>query len=129
VLNRLRGPFNVSSTAAAAGMAALADPNWVTDGRAHNTRARKKLERQLTAAGLKIHPGEANFLLADFLTPERAIEADQFLRSRGIIVRNVKSYGLPSCLRITIGTDEECELIAQSLEQFQTIPQKARLHG
>jgi histidinol-phosphate aminotransferase len=129
VLNRLRGPFNVSTTAAAAGMAALADPNWVADGRAHNTRARKKLAAQLSAAGLTIHPSEANFLLADFITPERAIEADQFLRARGIIVRNVKSYGLPSCLRITIGTDEECELIAESLAEFQTIPEKALVDG
>ena len=129
VLNRLRGPFNVSTTAAAAGMAALADPNWVADGRAHNTRARKKLGSQLIAAGIKIHPSEANFLLADFLTPERAIEADLFLRARGIIVRNVKSYGLPSCLRITIGTDEECELIAESFAEFQTVSEKALVDG
>jgi histidinol-phosphate aminotransferase len=129
VLNRLRGPFNVSSTAAAAGIAALADPNWVTDGRAHNSRARKKLAAQLAAAGLKIHPSEANFLLVDFLTPVRAIEADQYLRNRGIIVRNVKSYGLPSCLRITIGTDEECELIAESLNSFQTVSDKALIDG
>ncbi len=127
VLNRLRGPFNVSATAAAAGIAALADPDWVTDGRAHNSRAREKLARQLSAAGIKIHPSEANFLLADFLTAERAIAADQYLRGRGIIVRNVKSYGLPSCLRITIGTDEECEQVAQSLCEFQTLPEKARL--
>ena len=44
--------------------------------------------------------------------------ADAFLRSRGIIVRNVKSYGLPECLRITIGTDEECGLVAEALNAF-----------
>jgi histidinol-phosphate aminotransferase len=118
VLNRVRGPFNVSATAAAAGIAALAEPNWVANGRAHNSRAREKLAARLAAAGLKIHPSEANFLLVDFLTPERAIEADQFLRARGIIVRNVKSYGLPSCLRITIGTDEECALLTAALKDF-----------
>jgi histidinol-phosphate aminotransferase len=129
VLNRLRGPFNVSSTAAAAGMAALADPSWVTESRAHNSRARRQLAAELTASGIKIHPSEANFLLADFLHPERAIAADQYLRARGIIVRNVKSYGLPSCLRITIGTDAECELIAETLREFQTLPEKTRLHA
>jgi histidinol-phosphate aminotransferase len=129
VLNRLRGPFNVSATAAAAGMAALAAPNWVKNGRAHNTRARDKLGRELAASGLKIHPSEANFLLVDFLSPERAVEADQFLRARGIIVRNVKSYGLPACLRITIGTDEECALIAESLNAFQTVSEAALTHG
>ena len=129
VLNRIRGPFNVSSTAAAAGIAALADPNWVIDGRAHNRRAREKLQRQLEATGLKIHPSEANFLLLDFLTPERAAEADQYLRARGIILRHVKSYGLPSCLRVTIGTDEECDLVAENLTAFQRISQKTLVHG
>jgi histidinol-phosphate aminotransferase len=119
VLNRMRGPFNVSVTAAEAGIAALADRHWVADGRAHNFRARENLAAQLTAASLKVHPSEANFLLVDFLNPERATEADLFLRSRGIIVRHVKSYGLPSCLRITIGTAEECNLVAESLNAFQ----------
>jgi histidinol-phosphate aminotransferase len=66
-----------------------------------------------------VHPAEANFLLVDFATPERAMAADIFLRARGIIVRGVKSYGLPSCLRITIGTDEECHLAGSALEEFQ----------
>jgi histidinol-phosphate aminotransferase len=129
VLNRLRGPFNVSATAAAAGIAALAAPDWVKNGRAHNTGAREKLGRELAASGLKIHPSEANFLLVDFLSPERAVEADQFLRGRGIITRNVKSYGLPNCLRITIGTDEECALISESLSAFQNISEAVLTHG
>jgi histidinol-phosphate aminotransferase len=119
VLNRTRGPFNVSAMAAAAGIAALADPEWIFLGRAHNLQARAALAATLGAAGIKTHPSEANFLLADFLTPERAAAADAFLRARGIIVRNVKSYGLPHCLRITIGTDEECALIAEALTDFQ----------
>ena len=129
VLNRIRGPFNVSSTAAAAGIAALADPNWVIDGRAHNRRAREKLAGRLEAAGLKIHPSEANFLLLDFLNTERAAEADRYLRARGIILRHVKSYGLPSCLRVTIGTDEDCDLVAENLTEFQRISQKTLVHG
>jgi histidinol-phosphate aminotransferase len=119
VLNRMRGPFNVSTLAAEAGIAALADPAWLAAGRAHNTAARARFAARLTDAGIKIHPSEANFLLVDFLTQERAVAADQFLRARGIIVRNVKSYGLPSCLRITIGTDEECDLVAEALTEFQ----------
>ncbi len=118
VLNRLRGPFNVSSLAAAAGIAALGVPGWVAEGRAHNARAREWLAARLRAAGLRVHPSEANFLLVDFGSPERAIEADGFLRARGIIVRHVRSYGLPNCLRVTIGTDEECELVAAALAAF-----------
>jgi histidinol-phosphate aminotransferase len=118
VLNRMRPPFNVSLTAAAAAMAALATPGWVEQGRAHNTQARTRLAARLTQAGLRVHPSEGNFLLVDFTTAERATAADEFLRSRGIIVRRVASYGLPHCLRVTIGTDEECGLLAEALNAF-----------
>ncbi len=129
VLNRMRGPFNVSSIAAAAGIAALADPDWVRDGRAHNSRARKKLAERVNAAGFKVHPSAANFLLVDFGAPESAIAADRHLRARGIIVRHVKSYGLPNCLRVTIGTDEECDLVAENLTEFQTARQATLADG
>jgi histidinol-phosphate aminotransferase len=118
VLNRVRAPFNVSLAAAAAGIAALAEPGWVEAGRAHNTQARERLAQRLNQAGIKTHPSVGNFLLADFGTPERAAAADAFLRRRGIIVRHVRSYGLPECLRITIGTDEECNLAATALNDF-----------
>jgi histidinol-phosphate aminotransferase len=120
VLNRMRGPFNVSSTSAAAGIAAVGLTDWVRNGRAHNSRARLRLAERLTAAGLIVHPSEANFLLIDFLTPERALAADRHLRARGIILRQVTSYGLPSCLRASIGTDAECDLLAEHLAAFQS---------
>ena len=118
VLNRVRPPFPVNSFAAAAGIAALREPGWLERGRAHNTQAKRRLAERLTQSGLTVHPSEANFLLADFGTEERAIAADGHLRSRGIIVRRVKSYGLPQCLRITIGTDEECNRVAEALTEF-----------
>jgi histidinol-phosphate aminotransferase len=118
VLNRVRAPFNVSAMVAVAATAALADKSWLTESRTHNTVARQQLAIRLTAAGLKVHPSEANFLLVDFESSDRATAADVFLRTHGIIVRHVKSYGLPTCLRITIGTNEECGLVAETLFEF-----------
>jgi histidinol-phosphate aminotransferase len=118
VLNRVRAPFNVSAMVAAAAIAALETKDWVSDSREHNDRARRIVTSRLSKAGLKVHPSEANFVLVDFEMPERAIEADAYLRTRGIIVRNVASYGLPACLRITIGTDEECDVLAETLIAF-----------
>ncbi len=118
VLNRVRPPFNVSHLAAAAGIAALAEPGWLEKSRAHNHAERARLAARLTQSGLRVIPSEANFLLADFTTPARAGAADAFLRQRGIIVRQVRSYGLPHCLRITIGTTEECNLVATALAEF-----------
>ena len=118
VLNRMRMPFNVNNVAMAAGIAALAEPGWLENGRAHNTQAKRRLSERLTQAGLNVRPSEANFILVDFAQEERAIAADAFLRSKGIIVRRVKSYGLPQFLRITIGTDDECSRVAEALTEF-----------
>jgi histidinol-phosphate aminotransferase len=120
VLNRLRPPFNISSAAVAAGIAALSQPGWETLSRTHNHATRARLTAALQAIGLRIWPSEGNFVLADFTTAERARAADAFLRAQGIIVRNVASYGLPHCLRITIGTDEECDAVIEALTAFAT---------
>ena len=121
VLNRVRGPFNVSVAAQAAAIAALAEPGWVEAGREHNVLFRTKLTAGIAATGIKVWPSVANFVLADFGTTEKANAADEFLRSRGIIIRKVGGYGLPHCLRITVGTAEEVGLV---IEGFQEMAQR-----
>ena len=118
VLNRVRGPFNVSVAAQAAAIAALAEPGWVEHSRAHNAEYRQVLTDGLRSAGVKVWPSEGNFVLADFETVDRANAADAFLRGRGIIVRKVGAYGLPHCLRITIGTAEETGFLLDGLTAF-----------
>ncbi len=117
-LNRVRGAFNVNIAAQAAAIAALAEPGWVERSRAHNALWRERLGEALRAAGVTVWPSEGNFLLADFDTPERARAADAALRHGGVIVRALGGYDLPHCLRITIGTDEECTLVAELLTRF-----------
>lgn len=119
VLNRVRGPFNVSVAAQAAAIAALQEPGWVEKGRDHNAEWRPKLADGLSAAGITVWPSEGNFVLADFGTVAMADAADAFLRSRGIIARKVGGYGLPHCLRITVGLAEECEAVIEALSEFQ----------
>ncbi len=118
VLNRVRGPFNVSVAAQAAAIAALAEQGWVEKGRDHNAAWRPKLAAGLQAAGIKVWPSEGNFVLADFGAPEKAEAADAFLRKRGIIVRGVRGYGLPNCLRVTVGTAEEVQAVVEGLTAF-----------
>lgn len=118
VLSRVRPPFNVNSLATEAGLAALAEPEWVEKSRAHNDTERRRLAERLQQSGLIVHPSAGNFLLVDFGHPERAEAADVHLRQSGIIVRAMKSYDLPCCLRITIGTAEECNLVAKALSVF-----------
>ncbi|HEY0184381.1 MAG TPA: histidinol-phosphate transaminase [Rhodopila sp.] len=122
VLNRVRGPFNVSVAAQAAAIAALAEPGWVEAGCAHNAEYRPKLAAGIEAAGLKVWPSEGNFVLVDLKTTEAANAADAFLRSSGIIVRKVGGYGLPHCLRVTVGTAEEVGLVVDAFTEFTRQP-------
>jgi histidinol-phosphate aminotransferase len=121
VLNRVRGPFNVSVAAQAAAIAALAEPGWVEKGRDHNAEWRPKLAAGLQAAGIKVWPSEGNFVLADFGAPESAEAADAFLRKRGIIVRGVSGYGLPHCLRVTVGIGEEVQAVVEGMTAFMRL--------
>jgi histidinol-phosphate aminotransferase len=122
VFNRVRAPFNVSIASQAAAIAALVEPGWVEKGRAHNTEYRPKLAAGLTAAGIKVWPSEGNFVLADFTTKARAEAADTHLRRRGVIARPVGGYGLPHCLRITVGTAEEVQVVIDALGEFMSGP-------
>ena len=118
VLNRVRGPFNVNAPAMAAGIAALAEPGWVEKSVAHNAEWRERLTGALRDLGIAVHPSEGNFILADFGTPARAKAADAALRARGLIVRAMGGYSLPHCLRITVGTAEECGMVEDALAAF-----------
>jgi histidinol-phosphate aminotransferase len=68
--------------------------------------------------GLTVYPSEGNFLLIDFGDPARAKACDAALRARGLIVRLVGAYSLPNCLRITVGTAEECTLVLEAVKAF-----------
>lgn len=120
VLNRIRGPFNVSAPALAAGIAAIEDVGALARARAHNDRWLPWLSERLTAIGLPLTPSVGNFVLARF-PDEPARNADAafaFLQRRGILTRKVGAYGLPAWLRITIGTGEEMETVAAALAEF-----------
>jgi histidinol-phosphate aminotransferase len=122
VLNRVREPFNVSVAAQAAAIAALTEPGWVEQGREHNSLYRQKLAAAIEAAGIKVWPSEGNFVLADFGEAARADAADAFLRARGIIVRKVAGYGLPHCLRITVGSAEEVAMVIDAFADLARQP-------
>jgi histidinol-phosphate aminotransferase len=117
-LNRVRGPFNVASASQAAAVAALGEPGWEAKSVAHNTEWRGRVAAALEGLGLKVWPSQTNFILIDFGTAGRSGAADAALKSRGLIVRGMSGYGLPQCLRITIGTAEECQMVIDALTAF-----------
>jgi histidinol-phosphate aminotransferase len=120
VLNRIRGPFNVSGPALAAGAAAIEDRAHMEASVAHNEMWLSWLSTELAEIGLKVTPSAANFILMHFPTqPGRdADAADQFLKSRSIILRKMDVYGLPGALRMTVGTEAENRAALAVLSEF-----------
>ncbi len=117
-LNRIRGPFNISNTGQAMALAAVADQAFVENSRIHNARERTGFVERIEALGnhgLRPLPSQANFVLILFegtLTAEVAYEG---LMEHGYIVRWLPGQGLPQALRITIGTREQMDEIADAL--------------
>jgi histidinol-phosphate aminotransferase len=120
VLNRVRGPFNVTAPALAAGVAALEDGAHVDFAVAHNDKWLPWVTAEIEKLSLKVTPSVGNFVLIHFPAQKGkdAAAADTFLKSRGIIVRRVAAYGLPNCLRMTIGTEDDNRKVVAALASF-----------
>ncbi|MHA7874813.1 histidinol-phosphate transaminase [Roseivivax sp.] len=119
VLNRVRGPFNLSNIALAAAEAAIRDADYVKKSRDENTRLRTWLAEALMEHGVPSDTSTANFVLARLSSPEEAEACDAFLQKQGLIVRRVGGYGLPSALRITVGDEPSCRRVAHCIGLFK----------
>lgn len=119
-LNRIRGPFNVSGSAVAAGVAALADRAHLDKAVAHNQQWLDWLHLRLSELGLHVTPSAANFVLIHFPAEKgkTAADADAFLTGRGFILRRLENYGLPGALRLTVGSEEANKLVVEALRDF-----------
>lgn len=119
VLNRVRGPFNVNAAAQAAGAAALGDTEWLDKSRAHNDAELVRMRTALEKLGITVVPSVANFLLMRFPGGADQVKgADAALRRAGLILRGMGGYGLPDCLRLSIGTVEEDDMVIATLTAF-----------
>ena len=113
-LNRTRLPFNLSSLAQAAGIAALDDVQHVKATRETTQRGLRYLESELRKLGLAVPQSHANFVFVDFGRPAGPIY-EQLLR-RGIITRPIPAYGFPNALRISVGLRAQNEKLIRALK-------------
>ncbi|TIX49486.1 histidinol-phosphate transaminase [Alteraurantiacibacter aquimixticola] len=117
-LNRIRGPFNVTTSGQAAALAALRDQQFVIASREHNAATRADFVTALEALGnhgLRVVPSEANFVLVLFEGELTAEAAQDAIAKAGYAVRHLPGQGLPQALRITIGTGAQMQAIASAL--------------
>ncbi|SOC02902.1 histidinol-phosphate transaminase [Rhodobacter maris] len=119
VLNRIRDPFNLSTAQLETAEAAVRDQDWITHCRAENARLRHWLSEALAERGVPNDTSMANFVLARFGSEAEAVACDEFLKKDGLIVRRVAGYGLPHCLRITVGDEPSCRRVAHLIGVFK----------
>jgi histidinol-phosphate aminotransferase len=117
VLNRIRGPFNLGAPAIAAGAAAMRDQAFVDRAVGHNEQWLPWLAKELEKLALKVTPSVANFLLVHFKDGQSA-KADAYLAEHGVVLRRMDAYGLPNCLRLTVGSEEANRAVVKALAEF-----------
>ena len=114
-LDRVRQPFNVNSLAQIGALAALGDHDFYQKTLETTWAGLDWLGRELDRMGLKHFPTETNFFMIDLDRPSAEV-SDRLLRE-GIIARSLKSYGLPTILRINAGLPEENQTFIRALEK------------
>lgn len=119
VLNRVRGPFNLSTVQIETAEAAVRDQEYVEKCRTENARLRAWLAEALRENGVECDDSQANFVLARFADAAEADACDAWLREQGLIVRKTGGYKLPNCLRITVGDEPACRRVVHAIAQFK----------
>jgi len=114
-INRIKEPFNVNRLAQIAAIAALGDDEHVRNTVVHNRRGLDLLAGVFAEVGAEPFESFANFTYADFHRPTRPIY--QALLERGVITRPGDLLGNPTCLRVSIGTQEEMEIFVEELRE------------
>ncbi|MGI9394926.1 MAG: histidinol-phosphate transaminase [Boseongicola sp.] len=116
-LNRVRGPFNLGAAQLATAEAAVRDRDFVDKCRAENSRMRVWLSAALAEIDVPSDASCTNFVLARFASVAEADSCEAGLREDGILVRKVAGYKLPTCLRITVGTEADCRRVVASIRR------------
>jgi histidinol-phosphate aminotransferase len=117
-VDRIRLPFNVSVPGIEAAVAALGDETHQKASRELIQTWRPRLTQSLRGFGFDVLPSAGNFVLVRFADVETCQAANDWLNRKGIIVRPVGGYGLPQCLRITVGTDDQNRAVIDAMSEF-----------
>ena len=119
-------PFEPSTPAQAAGIGALSDHEFLHRSLELNARGLRALTTGLEAIEVQVVRSEANFVMAVLACEEEAVRIVADLLSQGVVVRPLTAFGLPNCLRISTGSDED---INRCLEAFRRSYATSNLSG
>ena len=115
-LQQVRGPFNVNSLAQAAALASLKDEHQVLRAREVNAQGKQQMYSAFDEMGLEYSQSEANFVLVNCERDSKTLFGE--LIKRGVIVRTGDPFGMPTWLRVTVGTREMNERFISALREI-----------
>ncbi|MEM7188260.1 MAG: histidinol-phosphate transaminase [Pseudomonadota bacterium] len=115
---KLLNPGGVSATSLAAAAAAMRDQAYMQELVSKTVALRDPFIARMNALGLTIAPSHTNFALIQLPSVEAATSADAALRSEGVVMRPMGGYGLPHCLRVTVGLQQEMDFAHDILRQW-----------
>ena len=116
-LKKAQSPYSVNALAVIAARAAVQDREYVANYVSEVLDARRLACEGFDRLGIRYFPSQANFVL--FYAGDRAVPIRDALRDRGVLVRD-RSYEIPGCVRVTIGTREQIQRFLTELEQLWT---------
>jgi histidinol-phosphate aminotransferase len=116
-LLKVKLPFEPSGPAEAAAIGALADRAYFYRSLEQNARGMRVLTEALTELGLTFAPPEANFVMVVMPDEEAAEKFVHCLLTQGVIVRPLKAFGLPQCVRISTGSDSDNQRCVDALRR------------
>jgi histidinol-phosphate aminotransferase len=116
-VRKVKLPFEPSVAAEAAGLGALDDRAFLEKTLDTNRRGKKFLYEAFRELGLKFAPTDANFFLTIHSAEEEALQLYESLLRQGVIVRPLRAFALPHCLRMTIGTQDQNEMLVGALRE------------
>jgi histidinol-phosphate aminotransferase len=114
-MHKAQSPYSVNMLAALAAEAAIGDTEYVKNYVEEVLAAREMIYGGFRQRGIGFFTSQANFVL--FRAGDRAIEIRDYLRERGVLVRD-RSYELPGCVRVTVGTREQVKRFFEALEEI-----------
>ena len=117
-LLKVKAPFEPSALAQVAGHAALDDSGFLSKTVETNERGMNYLREQLKIIGVKYIPSVANFITTIWDSESRATELTKELLKKGVIVRQLNSFGWPAYIRISIGLEKENHRFINALKEI-----------
>ncbi|MBE2281043.1 MAG: histidinol-phosphate transaminase [Ignavibacteriaceae bacterium] len=122
---KVKMPFEPTYLAQKGGMAAVEDLDFLLKTLEVNNTSLNRLKKTFDSLGLQYTNSVANFYLLIFENEETAVKFDEMCLERGLILRHVKSFGIPNGVRINSGTEEETDFaISVISEVYEIIKEK-----